>query len=232
MPITNYYEKVKRKGYKHRSYYNPNKNMPQHPFCLCLVGPSRSGKTNILRYMIDQSRNFDKIYLYAKKLDEPLYEDLIEHWEKIGQRCPYLIIEYSNDVTNTVDVNNLNESIQNLIIFDDMVTEKNLKNVEELFIRGRKQNASIVFISQSYFSIPKDIRLNCDYFILTRIGNKKELTEIAKDHTIEITTDQFYDMYRIVNRVPFSFMVIDLRTQDPKWKYRKEFDDSLWHEMT
>jgi hypothetical protein len=169
--------------------------------------------------MIDECKNFDKIYLYAKKLDEPLYEDLINHWKTVGDEYGYHLIEYSNDITKIVNINDIDENIQNLIVFDDMVTEKNLKRVEELFIRGRKQNASIVFVSQSFFSIPKDIRLNCDYFILTKISNKKELTEIAKDHT----TDKFHEIYETATRDPYSLLLIDLRTQEPKLKFRKDF---------
>ena len=104
-----------------------------------------------------------------------------------------------------------------------MITEKNLKKVEDLYIRGRKQNTSIAFISQSYFAIPKTIRLNCDYFIHTKIGSKKELTEIAKDHTTDITQEQFYGIYRTATSKPYSCLLIDLKTQNPLQKYRKDF---------
>jgi hypothetical protein len=126
------------------------------------------------------------------------------------------LIEYSNDISDTVNVDELDEYKQNLVIFDDMVVERNLKAAEELFIRGRKKNASIVFISQSYFSIPKNIRLQCDYFVITKMGNKKELIEIAKDHTTDIDNDKFKEIYKAATGEPYSVLVIDL-------KYRKNF---------
>ena len=71
-----------------------------------------------------------------------------------------MVIEYSEDLEQVVSLDEIDESIQNLIIFDDMIVEKNLKHVEELFIKGRKSNCSIIFISQSYFAIPQTIRQN------------------------------------------------------------------------
>jgi hypothetical protein len=196
---------------------------------MTIVGPSNSGKTNILIHIINTCKNFDKIYLYAKKLDEPLYQYLIKHWGDIGTRHGLNLIEYSNDVSQTIDVDEIDENKQNLLIFDDMVTEKHLKGVEELFIRGRKQNASIIFISQSYFSIPKNIRLNCDYFVITKMGNKKELIEIAKDHTTDINNDKFKEIYREATKDHYSVLVIDLKTQDPKMKYKKNFKQA-WYD--
>jgi hypothetical protein len=156
--------------------------------------------------------------LYAKKLDEPLYEDLIKKWSNVGDQYTRELIEYYNDISKIIDVDEINENKQNLIIFDDMVTEKekNLKGVIDLFIRGRKQNGSIIFISQSYFSIPKDIRINCDYFVITRMGNKKELIEIAKDHTTDINNEKFIEIYREATKAPYNILVIDLKTQHPR----------------
>jgi hypothetical protein len=189
MPIPNYYNELPKEV---NSYRNYNKLMPQHPFRMSIVGPSNSGKTNSLIYIIRTCENFDKIYLYAKKLDEPLYKSLIDLWEKTSVKYHTDLIEYSNDILDVIDVDDLNQNKQNLLIFDDMVTEKNLKSVEDLFIRGRKQNASIIFISQSYFSIPKNIRINCDYFIITKTSHKKDLIEIAKDNTTDITHEEFF----------------------------------------
>ena len=67
-----------------------------------------------------------------------------------------------------------------LIVFDDMIADminnKKLNSiVTELFIRGRKLNLSIVFITQSYFKVPKDVRLNSAHFFIMKIPNKREL---------------------------------------------------------
>ena len=204
---------------QHDSYYNPNPLALQHPFRCLIIGPSGSGKTNILLNIITMCSNFDKIYLYARKLEEPKYKYLINHYEIMGKRHDHEFIAYSDDIKDCILVDEVDENIQNLIIFDDMVTERNLANVSDLFVRGRKNNISIVFISQSYFDIPKIIRLNSDYYLLTKVCNKRELTEISKDHNIL----DFIEKYNVCMQTPYSFFMIDLKTNDPLLKCRRNF---------
>ena len=90
----------------------------------------------------------------------------------------------------------MDEDKQNLIIFDDMIVERKLDSVEELFLRGRKSNCSIVFLSQSYFKIPQLIPQNSDYFILTMGISGRNLTNIATDHSGTVESDKFKDSYR------------------------------------
>ena len=85
---------------------------------------------------------------------------------------PKAFIEYSNDmhdVYKTIDKYNLDKENKILIAFDDMIHNKNLNSiVTELFIRGRKLNVSLVFITQSYFKVSKDVRLNTSYFFMQK----------------------------------------------------------------
>ena len=78
-----------------------------------------------------------------------------------------------------------------LIIFDDMIADMISNNklnpiVTELFIRGRKLNISIVFITQSYFKVPKDVRLNSTHFFIMKTPNKRELQQTALNHSSDI----------------------------------------------
>ena len=79
----------------------------------------------------------------------------------------------------------------------------------ELFVRGRKLNISLVFIMQSYFKFPKDVRLNTTYFFITKILNKRELQNIAQNHSLDINTKDFINIYRECTSKPYSFLVID-----------------------
>ena len=106
------------------------------------------------------------------------------------------MIEYSESLNDAVTLQEVDETIQNLIVFDDMIVEKNLKQVEELFIRGRKSNCSIIFISQSYFAIPQIIRQNSNYFLLTRGLSGKNLINIAADHVGSVDSEEFRNTYR------------------------------------
>ena len=74
-----------------------------------------------------------------------------------------------------------------LIVFDDMITEKNIPHkVTELFIRGRKLNISLVFITQSYYAVPKNIRLNCTHYHILSIPKRREIRNIADDCAVGI----------------------------------------------
>ena len=79
----------------------------------------------------------------------------------------------------------------------------------ELFIRGRKMNISLAFITQSYFKVPKDVRLNATHFFIAKIPNKRELQQIAVNHSSDISTNNFYNIYRKCTAVPYSFLVDD-----------------------
>ena len=89
--------------------------------------------------------------------------------------------------------------------------------VTELFIRGRKLNISIVFITQSYFKVPKDVRLNSTRFFIMKIPNKTELQQIALNHSSDIDFKDFMNIYNKCTKEPYSFLVNDttLPSDDP-----------------
>ena len=93
-----------------------------------------------------------------------------------------------------------------------------------MFIRGRKLNISIVFITQSYFKIPKNVRLTTTHFFITKIPNKRELQQIAINHSSDISTKDFINIYRKCTFEPYSFFVKDtmLASDNPLW-FRKLF---------
>ena len=192
------------------------------PFRMLIIGPSGSGKTNTLLHLINDLHPIDKIYLYAKDLHEPKYEYLINKREQAGIKNlndPNAFIEYSDDMNDVLDdINNYNKNRDKkvLIVFDDMITDieynKNFKRIiKELFYRERKINASIVFITQSYFTALKDARLNSTHYILMKIGNKKELKSIAEEKSGLLDYKDFFKIYNYCTKEPYSFMTIDAR---------------------
>ena len=127
--------------------------------------------------LIGNLPDIDKIYLYAKDAYEAKYQYLIKKREKVGLNHyddPKAFMEYSNDmqdVYKNYEDYNPGKNRKVLIVFDDMIANminnKKLNPiVTELFIRGRKLNISILFITQSYFKVPKDVRLNSTHFFL------------------------------------------------------------------
>ena len=109
-----------------------------------------------------------------------------------------------------------------LIVFDDMIADMINSNklnpiVTELFIRGRKLTISIAFITQSYFKVPKDVRLNSTHFFIMKIPNKREFQQIALNHSSDIDFKDFMNIYNKYTTEPYSFLVNDttLPSDDP-----------------
>ena len=105
----------------------------------------------------------------------------------------------------------------------DMINNKKLKSiVTELFIRGGKLNISLVFITQSYFKVPKDVRLNTTHFFVVTIINKRELQQIAVSHLSDIDFKDFIKIYKKCTNIPFSFLVNDTTlASDNPLRFRK-----------
>ena len=145
-------------------------------------------------------------------------------------------IECSNTMDDVYEnINDYNPSRKRkvLIIFDDMIADimsnkKLLTIIKELFIRCRKLNISLVFISQSYFSVPKDVRLNSTHYLIMKINNKRELQNIAINHSADIDYQDFMKIYRECTREPYSFLTIDttLPSSNPL-RFRKKLFDTL-----
>ena len=103
-----------------------------------------------------------------------------------------------------------------LIIFDDMIadimrSEKFKAIVKELFVRCKKLNISIVFITQSYFRFLKDVRLNSTHYILMKISNKEELKSIAEENSGCLDFKDFLKIYNYCTKERYSFMMVDTR---------------------
>ena len=109
-----------------------------------------------------------------------------------------------------------------------MIDNKKLNSiVTELFIRGRKLNISLIFITQSYFKVPKDVRNNSTHFFIMKIPNKRELQQIAINHSSDINTKDFINIYRKCTDKPNSVLVTDttLASDDPL-RFRKNLYDT------
>ena len=92
----------------------------------------------------------------------------------------------------------------------DMCSDKELNPIiTELFIRGRWLNMSLVFITQFYFDVPKNIRLNSTHYIVMKIPNKWDLQQIAFNHSSDIDFKDFMNVYKKCIEKPYSFLVID-----------------------
>ena len=191
-------------------YVNENKTkhnskwpyIPDHPYRILITGGSGSGKTNALLNLINNHLDIDKISLYAKDTYETKYQVLINKRESTGLKHfndPKAFVEYSNDMEDVYkNINEYNiDKERKILVFDDMIADmidnEQLNSIvtAELFIRGRTLNISVVFITQSYFKVPNDVRLNTANFFIIKIPNKRKLQQIALNHSSDICTKDF-----------------------------------------
>ena len=197
------------------------------------VGRKNNHKLNFFSmYFV---RNNEEIYLSFKNSEKLQTQALIKKRKKVGLNHyddPKAFIEYSNDVRgvykNIVEYNPDKER-KILIVSDDMIADmvnnKKLNSiVTDLFIWGRKLNISLVFITQSYFKFPKDARPNSTHFFIMKIPKKRELQQIALNHSSDINSKDFIKIYIQCTAEPYSFLVNDATlASDNPLRFRKIF---------
>ena len=114
-----------------------------------------------------------------------------------------------DDILSGIEDYNKKRKRKVLIIFDDMIShvmsdKKAQQILKDLFIRCRKLNISLCFLTQSYFSGPKDVRLNCTHYILFKLNNKRELQNMAINHSADI---DYKDFLRFIGTVQRNFLI-------------------------
>ena len=131
-----------------------------------------------------------------------------------------------DDAYNNIDDYNPKRKRRILIVFNDMIADVMTNNkfqaiIKELFIRCRK-----VFIPQSYFSVPKEVRLNSTHYLITKIYNKKELQKFAINHSEDLDHKDFLKIYRNCTKEPYYFLLRNTTELYNKWvdMYRKEYE--------
>jgi hypothetical protein len=186
-----------------------------------VVAPSGSGKrnfiTNLIALFCKGKGTYDQIYIFCKSVDEPLYRFLNDKSKGL--------IEVYEDLLKLPALNDLNPSKQTLIIFDDMVL--NIKThpiINEYYIRGRKRGASIMFLSQSYYSSPKIIRQNINYLVVLKLGGTRDINSILRECSVDLTKDQLLKMYQNATREKFNVLIINLDKSGNE-RYRRNFTD-------
>ena len=208
MNIPNYDEKNSKKKFKQLYSY-----MPNDTFRMLICGNSGSGKTNLLFHMIMAPLLFyDQIYLYGKNLEQEKYQKMKNEMEDIESNINYNPLILQNDDILPVTCME-NDGSQNIVIFDDYVCEKNQKDLVDYFIQGRHKNCSVIYLSQSFYKTPKDIRLNCSHYCIYDFPSKREKSMICQDLNVP------KEKYLKAIDQPYSFLYVD----KPIKKIKKNF---------
>lgn len=230
--ITNYYDYVEKDNVTHN---NPHKDFPiQHPARVLISASSGSGKTNVLLNIIDKSECFNRILIFAGDDEEVLYK-LME--DKLGGDDSDFLLTDNLDLLPPLEELEDTDELQTLIIFDDMMCRgrKDLAKITEYFIRARKKNCSIVFITQSYFATPKHIRDNVSDILLFKSQNNDDLDRIMRRYNFGGTgktpesktyNDTLLKVYNFCVNEPYGFLTICTKVDSP-YKFYKNFEEGF-----
>ena len=211
--ITNYYKYTKKSKIRNPNYKN---HLIDIPFRMLVVAASGGGKTNFLCELIHRfSGTFEEIIICVRTKHEPLYELL----EKKGQG---LIKFYENKVP---DIEEFKDKLVRLVVFDDLILSKSLNAIiGEYYVRSRKYNMSCVYLSQSYYMVPKLIRMNCNYLVLKKLGSNKDIAYILREYALDLTKEELLRLYQqcTSDAQKLGFLMIDM--QNPDYRWRRNFD--------
>ena len=187
--------------------------MPDDTFRMLICGNSGCGKTNLLYHMlIKPMLHYDKNYRYAKNLEQDKYQNLLEVMDDMSEKAGYDIMEVSND--KIIPINDLGyEDNQKLVIFDDYVCEKNQNKIIDYFIPGRHKNCSVIYLSQSFYKTPRDIRLNCSHYCVFDFPSSRERNMISS----ELGVDK--EKFKKATRKKHKFLYVDKPKKDFKMNF-------------
>lgn len=209
----NFYEHAKKKAPAINPNYNVHGVGPN--FRMSIAAPSGSGKTNMLMNLIHlMNKTFHEIIICVKSADEPLYEllsDKLEGRVQIFEGGEVPDLEKFNRLDEKTNKMKRIDAKQRLIVFDDLVLDKGANAAaKSYYVKGRKLGFSMVYISQSFFQIPKMIRDNCQYFILGKNLLSKDLKLVLSCFPTEMSVREFANLYSQLTAEPMSCVLIDI----------------------
>lgn len=214
---------------KTKSYPIVDQWAPKHLFRLLISGSSGSGKTNLALGLILEKLYYDKLYLYAKSLEQAKWQYLIE---KIQEICEQKGINKDDVLCATDDVNQIKQLEEldkekvNLVVFDDLLLDQS-PLILKYFTQARHRNASLMFLSQNYYSTNKLIRTNCSHFCLFNT-NMRNLQLIAHDLAGSVDHERFIKEFKTIMKAdPFGYMVLDLLNIDKALRIRNGWDKPI-----
>ena len=219
--VINFYERMDKKFLDNAENPNFHLHHLKVPFRMCIVAPSGSGKTNFLLniiHLFSQGKGtFADLAIITRNKDEPLYRFLQSKNDQI---------QIKEGLENVPQLDKFDKEVNHLVVFDDLVLAKDQRPIENYYIRARKLNCSVIYISQSYFKIPKIIRNNCSYMCLLKLSGQREVNMILSEFGLGVSRDQLLALYKYATSEKFVPLLIDMEA-DPPNRFRKGFLEVL-----
>lgn len=193
------------------------------PFRGLIVGGSGSGKTTLVLEILHRMYDtFGHVTIYTMNAEEPLYKYLESKLkpEQLTIQEGYQAIEPPES---------LDKDLQHLVVFDDLVLEKDQTKIAQYFIRGRKlaKGVSCLYLTQSYFGCPKVIRLQCTFVLVKKLMSTRDLNFILKDFSLDLSKEQLFQLYKYcVDQHQRDFLFVDISAPEER-RFRFNFDEIL-----
>jgi hypothetical protein len=202
-------------------YHNPcfEDHKISVPFRGLIVGGSGSGKTTLVLELLHRMYDtFGHVTIYTMNAEEPLYKFLESKIkpQQLTIKEGYAAIEPPEK---------LDKELQHLVVFDDLVLEKNQDKIAQYFIRGRKiaKGVSCLYLTQSYFGAPKVIRLQCTFVLVKKLMSTRDLNMLLKDFSLDCTREQLHALYKhCVDSHQRDFLFVDLSAPEER-RFRYNF---------
>ena len=189
------------------------------PARIGIIGNSGSRKSStLLNFIAKANDTFSHIYICAKTPDEPLYKFLQEKVQK-----DITFFSKLSELPPPKDLKRFGENT--LLVIDDMCNEKNQEVVNEYFIFGRKLGITSVYVSQSYFKIPKTTRLQFSIIMLLKLSSMRDLNMVMADYNLGLTKDKVKSIYKDATQRSGDFLKIDPNTPDNNKRYSRNWTD-------
>lgn len=208
---------------------NP-KHLPQWPFRMIISGPSGCGKTTLLLDLLmdeELGLNYHTLHVFAKDLEEEKYQWLEQRLAESEAEN-----QFSDELDDLPNLDELDPTMMHLFVFDDMVNTKNQDKIKEFFMRGRKKNCSMIYITQKYHAIPTFIRENANYTVIFKPPTNRIMTTLYQDCGGDCETIQ--DFKKLVDQAttaPYGYLVFDTTQKKKQLRYRCGFlRPSEWNE--
>ena len=207
------------------SYRQKHYLLPSKTFRMLLVGPSGSGKSNLLMNFLLKFIDYDRLYIYSPHLQQDCYKKLKHVLECVENETGEQILTMEANLDDMVSPEDLDPHMQNVIVFDDLVlsSKESQRKMTEMFVRGRHANCSCIYLSQMYHKIPRDIRLNSTHLCIFDVCNKREMSLLSTELNSKMSNSDFINMYCKCTEKPYDFMYID--RENTHFPFRRNLDD-------
>jgi hypothetical protein len=240
--------------YGDKSFRQGHSKMPETQMRACLVGVSGQGKTNTACDLIMRYLAWDNLKVFSPSIEQPkwlMMKDLCDKMELTREKKALAYCEKFNkgkpihkritledldlqpigefyDSLNNLCMDDIDKKHQTLVVIDDFMLEKNQKNCIELFSRGRLKNINTMYLSQDWFTIPKNVRRNTNLFLLWGNLPDMNIDMIRRDGGIPMDKNQWRQAYKDGTKEPYSFIVIDKTKSDMDKQFTINFNEPLF----